>query len=98
MQGMDRKYDGHAWCKLVTTNIKNSFGFTFRKARCLGQLWCVQDDCENFVHYAFHNEAFKCGECVHIVVIGQMIMISFAFLLGCKFCHAPPFCITDYSG
>ncbi len=27
MQGMDRKYDGHAWCKVITTNIKNNFGF-----------------------------------------------------------------------
>jgi hypothetical protein len=30
MPFMDRKYDGHAWCKLVTTNIKNSFGLSFR--------------------------------------------------------------------
>jgi hypothetical protein len=22
MQGMDRKYDGHAWCKMKTSNIK----------------------------------------------------------------------------
>ncbi len=28
MQGMDRKYDGHAWSKVITTNIKNSFGFS----------------------------------------------------------------------
>jgi len=38
MQGMDRKYNGHAWSKLVTTNIKNSFGLSFRKACCLGHL------------------------------------------------------------
>jgi hypothetical protein len=25
MQGMNWKYNGHAWCKLVTTNIKNLF-------------------------------------------------------------------------
>ncbi len=41
MQGMDRKYDGHVWCKVITTNIKNSFGFSFRKARCFGHLCCV---------------------------------------------------------
>jgi hypothetical protein len=38
MQGMDRKYNGHVWCKLVTTNIKNSFGLSFRKVCCLGHL------------------------------------------------------------
>jgi hypothetical protein len=27
MQGMDRKYDDHVWCKVITTNIKNKFGF-----------------------------------------------------------------------
>jgi hypothetical protein len=52
------KYDGHAWCKSVTTNIKNLFGLSFRKVHCLGHSWCVQDDCENFVHFASHNETF----------------------------------------
>jgi hypothetical protein len=23
LQGMDRKYDGHVWCKLQTSNIQN---------------------------------------------------------------------------
>jgi hypothetical protein len=41
MQGMDRKYDGHVWCKVVTTNIKNSFGLNFKKVCCLGHLLCV---------------------------------------------------------
>jgi hypothetical protein len=26
MQGMDKTYGGHVWCKLITMNIKNSFG------------------------------------------------------------------------
>jgi hypothetical protein len=30
MQGMDRKYNGHAWCKVKTSNIKNNFGLGFR--------------------------------------------------------------------
>ncbi len=58
MQGMDNKYDGHVWCKVITTNIKNSFGQNFRKTRCLGHLCCVRDDYENFVHRDFHNEIF----------------------------------------
>jgi hypothetical protein len=41
MQGMDKKNDGHAWCKVITTNIKNSFGPSFRKIHCLGHLHCV---------------------------------------------------------
>jgi hypothetical protein len=31
MQGMDRKYDGHAWCKMITTNIKIVLGLVLGK-------------------------------------------------------------------
>ncbi len=57
-QGMNRKYDGHACCKVIITNIKNSFRFNLRKVCFLGHLHCVQDDCENFVHFGSHNEIF----------------------------------------
>jgi hypothetical protein len=72
MQGMDKKYDGHAWNKLVITNIKKLFGLNFRKACYLGHLQYVQDVCENFVCSASCNETFRCGECVHIPVLGQI--------------------------
>ncbi len=41
MHGMDKKYDGHAWCKVIMTNIKNNFGLKFRKIYWLGHLHCV---------------------------------------------------------
>jgi hypothetical protein len=72
MQGMDRKNDGHAWCKVIATNIKNNFGLNFKKTCCLGHLCCVEDDCENFVRSASHNGIFWCDENIHILVIGQM--------------------------
>jgi hypothetical protein len=31
MQGMDKKYDGHAWSKVITTNIKNTLVSTSRR-------------------------------------------------------------------
>jgi hypothetical protein len=58
----------------------------------------VQDACENFLHPTSCNETFWCGECAHILVIGQMIMIPYASLVGCKFCHDFPFYVVDYSG
>jgi hypothetical protein len=94
MQSMHKEYNGHAWCKFITTNIKNSFGLSFRKVCCLDHLRCVQDDCENFVHFATHNETLWCYECAHNPIFGQMIMIS-SSLLGCKFCHSPPFFVAD---
>ena len=32
LKGMDKRYDGHLWCKLVTTNIHNSDNLKFRKS------------------------------------------------------------------
>jgi hypothetical protein len=40
LQGMDKKYDGHAWCKLKTNNIKNMFELGFKTMKCLGHLCC----------------------------------------------------------
>jgi hypothetical protein len=95
MQGMDRKYDGHVWCKVIITNIKNSFGLSFKKARCLGQLRCLHDDYENFVSIGFHNEIFWCGECTHILVVGQMALFPSASSFACNFFHFLPLCVVD---
>jgi hypothetical protein len=43
LQSMDRKFDGHVWCKLQTNNIKNSFGLGFIMTKCLGHLCCQND-------------------------------------------------------
>ncbi len=97
MQSMDRKYNGHAWCKVITTKIKNKFGLNFKKARCLGHLHCVQDDYQHFVCSTSHNETFQCIECTHILVVGQMVVFPFASLLECKLCHVLPLCVTNCS-
>ena len=46
MAGMDKRYDGHAWSKTVTTNIVNRMGLSFRKSVCLGHLRCVNSKCK----------------------------------------------------
>jgi hypothetical protein len=60
--------------------------------------YVMWDGCEHFVLYASRNEIFWCGECTHILVIGQMVMSPSTSSLRCKFCHVPPFCVVDYSG
>jgi hypothetical protein len=40
LQGMGRKYNGHAWCKLQTSNIKSAFELGFRTMKCLRHLCC----------------------------------------------------------
>lgn len=46
MDGMDKIYDGHAWCRTKTTNIQNEFGLTFRRSSCVGHLQCPNQSCE----------------------------------------------------
>jgi hypothetical protein len=45
MQNMDRKHDGHLWCEMKTTNIKNDYALTFKQATCVGHLHCMVEDC-----------------------------------------------------
>jgi hypothetical protein len=39
MQGMDRKYNGHTWCKVITTNIKKNLGLAL--GRFIAWVTCV---------------------------------------------------------
>jgi len=70
MQGMDRKCDGHAWSKVITTNIKNNFGFSFKKIHYLDHLHCVQIDYSCFVCSNVCNEITWVKESTHLSMKG----------------------------
>ncbi len=56
LQGMDRKFNGHVWCKLQTSNIKNLFRLGFKTTKCIGHL-CYQNDFSPlFLSYPMRNE------------------------------------------
>ena len=46
MDGMEKQYDGHTWCKTMTTNIKNDYGLKFRKSACTSHLQCSNGNCD----------------------------------------------------
>jgi hypothetical protein len=46
MHGMDKRHDGHAWTKIVTSNIKSDMSLMFRTSTCIGHLRCENQDCE----------------------------------------------------
>ena len=46
MFGMDKRYDGHIWTKIVTTNISNVLDLSFRSSSCVGHLRCENSHCE----------------------------------------------------
>jgi len=85
MQGMDNKHDGHVWCKVNTTNIKNNFNLTFQSARCLGHLQCQNDGYDFFLINGCRNKIAWNGHNVHD-------------LKGYFFALDPPFCKIYNSG
>jgi hypothetical protein len=36
MDDMDKQFDGHTWCRTITSNIHNNQGLTFRKSSYVG--------------------------------------------------------------
>lgn len=62
---MDKKHDGHVWCKANTTNIKNNFNLTFQNARCLGHLQCQNYGYDFFLLNKCKNKIAWNGNIVH---------------------------------
>ena len=56
LQGMDKRYNGHAWCRTMTSNIHNQDDLKFRKAFCARHLICNNDECEFLKQFAKCNE------------------------------------------
>jgi hypothetical protein len=56
MDSMDKRFDGHTWCRTITFNIHNSQGLTFRKSLCVGQLVCNNKSCDFFARSSKRNE------------------------------------------
>ena len=93
MDGMGKQYDGHTWCKTMTTNIANDFGLKFRKSTCTGHLRCPNSSCE-----------FVCRNSgkVNKTEWTRVALSPFAVgegpppksTLACKVCHTPPVCLA----
>ena len=62
MDSMDKRFDGHTWCRTITYNIHNSQGLTFRKSLCVGQLVCNNKNCDFFVGSSKRNETEWSGQ------------------------------------
>jgi hypothetical protein len=91
MHGMDKRHDGHAWTKTVTSNIKNNMSLTFRTCTCIGHLRCENQDCEytSRIHCTFLvNEREWDGFTVTTIPVGQPAPAGST--LVCKICKVPP--------
>ena len=91
LEGMDKRYDGHPWCKLVTTNIHNSDNLKFCKSYCAGHLVCENENCEYLKRASKKNEIEWSGYTViPFTATGCPPKQS---TLVCMVCKMPPTCL-----
>ena len=92
MDGMDKIYDGHAWCKTKTTNIQNEFGLTFRRSSYVGHPQCPNDSCE---YLSRNGRVRNATEWIGITptpfIVGKDS--SEKSKVQCKVCHAALICL-----
>jgi hypothetical protein len=72
---MNRKYDGHAWSKVITITLKNGFDFSFKKVHCLGHLHYVGMDYNCLVCSRAYNETTWVGKLAQVPL--KMLEILF---------------------
>ena len=91
LEGMDKRYDGHPWCKLMTTNIHNSDNLKFRKSYCVGHLVCENANCEYLKRASKRNETEWSGYTVIPFIAGGCPPEQST--LVCMVCKMPPTCL-----
>lgn len=93
--GMDKRYDGHAWTRTITSNIMNDVGLSFRTSSCLGHLRCDNVDCDFFTRAhrttpvnetEWEGIADKPFDIRSDIPSGSTVV--------CKVCKVPPVCLT----
>ena len=92
LEGMDKRYDGHPWCKLVTTNIHNSDNLKFRKSYCAGHLVCENANCEYLKRTSKKNKIEWSGYIV-IPFLASGCPPKQSTLV-CMVCKTPPTCLA----
>ncbi len=96
MSGIEKRYDGHVWSNIHTTNIKNDDDLTFRSSSCVGHLRCDNDKCEYLMRrhrVALINETEWDG-CSPIPCEIDPTPPSDT-TITCKICSIVPLCIAN---
>jgi hypothetical protein len=95
MHGMDKRHDGHAWTKTVTSNIKSNMSLTFHTSTYIGHFRCENQDCKytSRIHRTSPvNEREWDGFTVTTIPAGQPAPAGSS--LVCKICKVPSVCIA----
>jgi hypothetical protein len=95
MDGMDKRFDGHTWCRTITSNIHNSQSLTFRKSSCIGQLICNNENCDFLSRSSKRNESERSSRTNTPFNLGHLPPLD--SILVCKVCKVPPTCVNFYN-
>jgi hypothetical protein len=96
MDSMDKRFDGHTWCRTITSNIHNSLGLTFRKSLCVGQLFCNNKSCDIFARSSKRNEIEWLGRTNTPFKLRHLPPPD--SILVCKVCKVAPICVNFCHG
>jgi hypothetical protein len=94
MFGMDKRFDGHAWCRTKTSNITNDLGLTFRFSNCVGHLCCHNEACD-YLNRPNRSTDFNETEwegCTASPFTADAELPAGSTLV-CKVCKTPPYCL-----
>ncbi len=94
MQGMDRKLNGHPWCVVKTTHIKNNYGLNFRQVVWVGHLCYVVEDCPSLLWDGKTNEVHWKGAIDDAFLPKHVLPLD--SIIVCKFCKTPISCVSIY--
>jgi hypothetical protein len=92
MDGMDKQFDGHTWCRTITSNIHNSQSLTFRKSLYVGQLVYNNKSCDFFARSSKRNEIEWSGRTNTPFKLGHLPPPNST--LVCKVYKVAPICVN----
>ena len=95
LDGMDRKFDGHAWTETATTNIVDpSRLLSFKYVKCMGHLRCYNPKCRHISEVRKYNDLYWAGSSPEVLTPGKSTRPSQRCKLVCKLCKTTPLCLV----
>ena len=95
MEEMERKHNGHPWCKIFTTNIKNDVDLIFRKSLCASKFECQENECSYFVGARKRNQIDWSGTSTIVCKVGKQVPVVDNIV--CMHCKVLPKCLATCS-
>jgi hypothetical protein len=94
LDGMDRKFDGHAWTETQTTNLSSSkLDLSFKYVKYMGHLRCMNEECVHFLRSGKHNDLYWDGTSSEVLVAGPDPSVPSKCTLVCQYCKTLPTCL-----